>query len=130
MTELFEHLSRQCPLQATLVQWNDPVLIVAGDNWSLSTTSSWRVLESGRYRAGSEDVEVDEWLRQMQSRSVVRFLALSTSAIPDIRVEFDRSLWLEVFVASRMEPWTLRLPHGPVIVPAPLDPEWMTRSRK
>lgn len=81
------------------------------------------------FRAGSEDPGIEEWLGRLRGLSVLQFSGSASSKVPDLRLECEESLWLEIFVASGMDPWTLQLPRGPVIIAAPLDAQWISRPR-
>lgn len=58
MTDLIEWMAaanRLCPLTIDSLDWSDPVLTLIGSNWSISTTSAWRVVRDYAFVVGVYD---------------------------------------------------------------------------
>ena len=70
-TTFFDRITRQCPLSISWASWEDPALVVRGDDWSLSTLSSWRITRAGYLLAGWDDSDSSEAVVGLRGASVV-----------------------------------------------------------
>lgn len=118
-------VNKQLPLPVERVGWEDPVLVIGGNSWSLQTTSPWRLVGVRSLVAGSEEADAGARVAELVGQAMVRCSHLTHSPCADLRLEFSGGWALEVFVAVREDPWVLRLPVPPTLVPAPnLDDDW------
>ena len=116
-------VTSQCPLQVRWAAWESPTLVVRGDDWSFGCTSTWRLRLEGKLVAGAEDSHAADALDALKDLAVVRCES-DNPVLGDLRLIFSDGHLLEVFVATWAEPWVLRLPTPPTLVPAPSDPTW------
>lgn len=123
MTTWPEFISGQCPLRVSSASWNDPVLLVGGDDWSFQCTSPWRLTKGERLVGSFDELESDDRVARLVGRAVVRCRRLTNSFCADLELLFDDELALQVFVTSRLESWVLRLPEPPTLVPGPGLPD-------
>jgi hypothetical protein len=125
MTDWVEFVNRQCPLAVDRVSWDGTVLVIAGADWSFSSLSAWR-LSRDCLVSGIDDLEANHALAGVVGESVMAIKS-PNPVMGDLDLLFRNGARIEVFVTSTMDPWVLRLPTGPILVPAPCDPAW-TRS--
>jgi hypothetical protein len=111
------------PLRVLGAEWNDPVLLLRGDGWSLTVTSPWRIAEGGRLRRGCWDDGAAREVATLVGREVVKVEPQGGAVGLDPALVFSDGRRLEVFSVDDLEPWVLRLPSGPVWVPVPSRPE-------
>jgi hypothetical protein len=82
-----------------------------------------------RMVVGWEEPSAGDLIQGLRNQLLVECQPLYTSECPDVRLLFSGELAVEVFVASSIEPWVLRLPGGPTLVPSPTDPNWFDEVR-
>lgn len=120
-------IKQRCPLVVKWASWEDPTLILRGADWSLQCTSAWRLVSDATMVGGCEDASAGDVVLALRDQEIVACEPLTRAGIPDLRLVFSGGLALEVFAASSLEPWVLRLPGGPTLVPSPTAPEWFDR---
>ena len=113
----------QCPLTVGWVAWEDPTLVIRGEAWSFTTTSAWRVRVGPRFIGGCEDPTADEAIASLRGAQLTRVESASSDGA-DVALVFEDGRRLEVFAANAVEPWVLRLPTPPILIPVPGDPRW------
>ena len=119
-------VNSQLPLPIERAEWEDPVLLVGGSNWSLQTTSTWRIVGRRSLVAGSEEEDSRGRVPELVDRPVIRCSRLTDSPCADLRLELTGGWLLEVFVATCQDAWVLRLPSPPTLVPGPdLLDDWI-----
>lgn len=120
----FEFATAQCPLRVERAEWNDPVLLLGGAEWSLSASSSWRVVARGAVEYASDDREAAALVASLAGRVVLSFGAVSARVTSDAALELDDGRTMEVFATALIEPWVLKLPRPPVLLPSPSERGW------
>lgn len=113
-----------CPLPIRHVSWDDLALVLSGPEWAFTCTSPWRVVSGERLVAGWEDARAAATVAELESLQVVGCQVLTRLSAGDVRLVLSDGQALEVFVANSVDPWVLRLPDRPTIVPSPTDPGW------
>jgi hypothetical protein len=121
-------MSACCPLTIEQVHWQEPVLVISGPGWSLSTTSTWRIRTTDRLQIGCEDAGAAAAVAALRAMVIVRCESSGPPAVADMRLVLEDGRLVETFTAGSYEPWVLRLPTGPIYVPDPTALEWY-RSR-
>jgi hypothetical protein len=116
-------VTSQCPLKVRWAAWEDPTLVLRGDDWSFGCTSSWRLRLADTLVAGAEDSHASDAVDALKHLSVVRCES-DNAGVGDIRLVLSDGHVIEAFVATQLEPWVLRLPVPPIVVPAPSAPNW------
>lgn len=117
-------INAQCPLRINWLSWEDPVLLLRGADWHFSSTSVWRLVDGERMLAGCEDDSASTKVEALRGTSIIRCETATRDLYGDLRLVSSNGLALEVFVASSVDPWAFRLPHGPTIIPSPGEPNW------
>ena len=95
------------------IEFNDPVLSMHGEEWSLALRCPWRIDGPGRsYTWESETIEDDAW--DLIGHSVVAVSSDSPDMVDPVFV-LDGGIRIEVHADTDLDPWVLRLP-GLIIV--------------
>ncbi|MBU1168437.1 MAG: hypothetical protein KKD44_02630 [Proteobacteria bacterium] len=104
------------PIIVEKVSWDGDTLIIAGDGWSFSTLSAWRVINRGTIQFACWDKNINESVNELSGLSIVSVAAQGLNIGVDPVFELSDGRLLEVFSTDTVEPWTLRLPDGKVYV--------------
>lgn len=122
---MIEHLRRELasllPLKIREASFIDPTLIVAGDGWSFSSGSAWRITKGGVLAYGWSDPAASDEVWDLCGKSIVSVASQSALMAGDPAFELSDGAWLEVFSDQPTDPWFLRLP-GLTFVGSPSDP--------
>jgi hypothetical protein len=95
------------------IEFNDPVLSMHGEQWSLALMCPWRIDGPDRsYTWESETVEDDAW--DLIGHSIVAISSDSPDIVDPVFV-FDNDIRLTVRADTDLDPWVLRLP-GLIVV--------------
>ncbi|HWM56964.1 MAG TPA: hypothetical protein VNO83_03935 [Pseudonocardia sp.] len=96
------------------IEFNDPVLSMHGEEWSLALMCPWRIDGPGRsYTWESETIEDDAW--DLSGHSLVAVSSDSPDIVDPVFV-LDGGIRIEVHADTDLDPWVLRLPGGLIIV--------------
>ena len=90
--------------------FHDYVLQVRGSGWTLTSTSSWRVVRGGVLVCGAGQQSAPELIRQLLGKSIERVYAQSALLKADPVFELSDGTHLEIFSDQGLDPWTLSLP--------------------
>jgi hypothetical protein len=114
--EAIEALARRLPWRIRSVEWADPSLMVAGDDWSLTVSSSWRVTSPAgiAFSCSSADAEDRAW--DLVGAQVVRIDRRGGGVVCDPIFVLSGDLALEVFSDTKLDSWVLRVGDSTVIV--------------
>jgi hypothetical protein len=122
---MIEQLQRELavsgPLTIKEAVFADPTLTLAGDGWSLSTPSAWRVLKGGVLEFGWSGAEASDSIWELCGLSIVSVAPQSSRMSGDPAFELSDGRWLEIFSDHAVDPWSLRLPSM-TFVGSPSDP--------
>jgi hypothetical protein len=122
---MIEHLRRELapllPLEITKASFVDPTLTLAGDGWSLSSGSAWRVTKGGVLAYGWSDPAAIDGVLDLCGKSIIAVAPQSALMAGDPAFELSDGAWLEVFSDQPTDPWSLMLP-GLTFVGSPSDP--------
>lgn len=122
---MIEHLKYEItpllPLQIREASFVDPTLTLAGEGWSFSSGSAWRVITSGVLAFGWSDPAARDRVLELCGRSIVSVASQSALMGGDPAFELSDGGWLEVFSDHPTDPWSLRLPSI-TFVGSPSDP--------
>ena len=115
MTPL-DTLRARLPWRVRTAEWVDPTLVVAGDDWSMTISSAWRVCTpSGvAYGSSSEDVEDRVW--DLVGTEVTGIEPQGVVPYADPRLVLSGGLALELFNEGEPDPYVLRSQDDIVIV--------------
>lgn len=112
---MIEQLQRELavsgPLTIKEAVFADPTLTLAGDGWSLSTPSAWRVLKGGVLEFGWSGAEASDSIWELCGLSIVSVAPQSSRMSGDPAFELSDGRWLENLLGSRC---------GPLVVAAAL----------
>ena len=110
--EVREAVAGLLPLQLEEVEYNDPMVVLAGSGWSLSVACPWRLMRDGQLETSYGDDGAAAVVDGLVGKSVVAFGSGDDSSRPgDIRVTLDDGAVLDVFADTDLDPWVLRLPN-------------------
>jgi hypothetical protein len=118
---LREALSSMLPLTIRVASFADPALNLAGDGWSLSCVSAWRVTRGGVLEFGWSGKEAADRIWDLCGLSIVSVAAQSPLMRGDPAFELSSGQWLEIFSDHPVDPWSLMLPTI-TFVGSPSDP--------
>ena len=119
--DLRRELSASRPLAIKEAAFADPTLTLAGEGWSLSTPSAWRVLKSGVLEFGWSSAEASHLVWELCGLSIISVAPQSALMGGDPAFELSDGRWLEIFSDHPVDPWLLRLPSM-TFVGSPSDP--------
>ena len=121
MKKLIENITGFLPLSISSIEWNDPSLIIIGENWKFSTVSSWRLIKNDRLVCGCYDQEALEFIKKIE-KSFVDSLTIQSNELPtDPVFILSNGYKLEIFATTFLEPWIFELPSGLVYVASPSE---------
>lgn len=120
-----EALRAVLPLKIREVQWNDPTLTLAGNEWSFSLTCPWRVVGPRGLQFAWSDPEVEDHVWDLVGAEVVAAEPQPGAGLYDPVLRLTGDLVLEVFCDTGLDPWTLHLPDGIFVGPLE-DSDWGT----
>ncbi|MCB0912684.1 MAG: hypothetical protein KDB60_13805 [Propionibacteriaceae bacterium] len=122
---MIEHLKKEVerllPLRIKVASFVDPTLTLAGDGWSFSTGSAWRVTAAGVLTFGWSDPTASRRVLELCGRPILSVAAQSPRMGGDPAFELSDGYWLEVFSDQPTDPWSLQLPSI-TFVGSPSDP--------
>lgn len=109
--ELRASVSALLPLRVAELEFNDPVVVLTGPNWSLSIVCPWRLTRGGALVTSIEDPSAEARLRELVGGSIVDVVAQSSGeASGDPVFVFADGARLELFSDTDLDPWVIRLP--------------------
>jgi hypothetical protein len=109
--DMHEALSQMLPLRIEEVDYNDPMVVLSGTDWSLSVACPWRLMRDGRLATSYGDEGAGEVLAGLVGNEVVALGSADSSRVPgDIQVVLRNGTVLDVFADTDLDPWVLRLP--------------------
>ena len=120
--ELRATVSPLLPLKIDELEFNDPVVVLVGQNWSVSITCPWRLMREGILVTSSEDGNAETRLRDLVGTTVVDLIGqggFQTSHDPVL--VFSDAARLEIFADTDLDPWVMRFP-GKTFVGSASDP--------
>lgn len=122
INDLIKSVEKSLPLKIERAEWNDPVLSIGGSGWSFNTTSSWRIVNQSCLVTGCEDDAASEAAAKLKGCIIRSCEAMSVEPALDPRFILSNGTKLEVFSATAVEPWVMRLPGDePIFVASPTD---------
>lgn len=121
MKKLIENISDFLPLSIHSIEWNDPNLIIIGENWKFSTVSSWRLIKKNKLICGCYDVEAIEVIKEIKDLSINSIDVQSIQLLVDPVFIFSNEYKLEIFATTFFEPWIFEIPSGLVYVASPSE---------
>jgi hypothetical protein len=109
-------IARRLPWRIRSVDWTDPTLVVAGDDWSLTVTCSWRVVGPGGIAFSCSSANVEDLVWDLIGAQVLRIDRRGSGVIYDPILVLSGELMLELFSDTELDPWVLRFGDSTVIV--------------
>jgi hypothetical protein len=127
INDLRTSLSALLPLRIDGLEFNDPVVVLIGANWSLSIVCPWRLTRGGALVASIEDPSAEAHLRDVVGGAITDVIPQSAGgASPDPVFVFADGARLELFSDTDLDPWVMRLPDktfvGAASRPNAVDP--------
>lgn len=119
---LLNNLSRALPLTIESVEWADPVLLIGGDEWSLTVSCPWRVVSSAALEFGCWDLDVATRVAELQHVTITDVRRQAVVVAVDPVFALSNGTFLELVSVDAVEPWVLRV-AGQVFVASPSDPD-------
>jgi hypothetical protein len=105
VTDLVVDATAHLPLRVRDVEVQDPVILLAGESWSLLVACPWEITGDGINVSWlSHDVEDAAW------DMVGRDLLAVTGGLVDPVFHFSSATTLTVHADSDLDPWVLSLP--------------------
>ncbi len=109
---LREAVSALVPLRVDGVEFNDPVVVLAGPNWSLSIVCPWRLRRGGALLTSIEDPGAEARLGELVGATITDVVAqTSRGTAGDPVFVFADGARLELFADTDLDPWVMRLPE-------------------
>ena len=118
-------LASHLPLKIREATFRDPTLTLAGDGWTFSSPSAWRVIKSNVLDFGWSDTEASNLVWDLCGLSIVAVCKQSPRMSGDPAFELSDGRWLEIFSDHAVDPWSMRLPNM-TFVGSPSDPSQTT----
>ncbi len=118
-----QEVGRCLPLKVEAIDWQDPVLVISGNEWNLTCSCAWRVSRDGVVRYGCWDKVAAESILDLIGMEFTGVEPQSTAVPVDLAFLLSDGGRLELFSTEMTEPWVLRLPAGDVLVASPSDPD-------
>ena len=116
MNNLINVLVSLLPLMVKQVSWDGDTLTIAGDGWSFSTLSAWRISNSESVQFGCWDKDIDESVKGLSGLNIIAVKIQGSTITVDPIFELSDGRILEVFATDTVEPWVIKLPDGKVYV--------------
>lgn len=114
-------LGSRLPLKIKEAAFTDPTLTLAGDGWSFSSPSAWRVIKDGVLEFGWSNSDASDLVWNLCGSSILSVVPQSSRMGGDPAFEISGGRWLEVFSDHAVDPWSVRLPDV-TFVGSPSDP--------
>jgi hypothetical protein len=113
--DLREALRPLLPLRIEWLEYQDPVLTVGGDDWSLALVCPWRLQRAGTTVTAwdLEGVEDASW--DLVGHQINRVERRKAGEDEYPAFELSDGLRLEVIADSDVDPWVLRLPTQTIV---------------
>jgi hypothetical protein len=113
---LINDLTKLLPMLIKEVSWDGETFIIAGDGWSFSTLSAWRIIDGESVAFACWDKEIDVLVNKLKGLSLVAVKPQGACLSVDPAFLLSDGRRLEVFSTDTVEPWVLKLPEGNVYV--------------
>jgi hypothetical protein len=110
--DMHDAVSRLLPLRVEEVDYNDPMVVLAGPHWSLSVACPWRLMRGDKLVTSYGDEGAGEILAGLVGNEVVALGPVASSRVlGDLQVSLGDGSVLDVFADTDLDPWVLRLPE-------------------
>lgn len=116
MNSLINVLVSLLPLMVKQVSWDGDTLVIAGDGWSFSSLSAWRISNGESVQFACWDKDIDDSVNELNGLNIVAVKHQGSTISVDPVFELSDGRLLEVFSTDTVEPWVLRLPDGKVYI--------------
>jgi hypothetical protein len=108
--ELTNFINGRLPLRIDLLDYNDPVYVLVGDDWSLSVACPWRLVRDDQVVTSIDDPDAERHLNECVGRSinavaVVRGRGGESQPV----LALDDGSRLEVLPDTGLDPWVMRM---------------------
>ncbi len=109
--DVHQAVANVLPLQLEEVDYNDPMVVLSGPDWSLSVACPWRLMRADTLETSYGDEGAGEVLAALVGSEVVALDWVAADPVSgDIRVTFKDAVVIDVFADTDLDPWVLRLP--------------------
>ena len=112
--ELIKEFSNQQALEIEKIDWDEYNLFLGGNNWSLNTTSSWRIIFNSQL-FGNSDSEISSKLESLKGTKIVKILSFGDKDL-DFSLVLDNGSEIQFFCNSFFEPWIFRIGDNFILV--------------
>lgn len=111
---IIHHLLESLPLKIETVSWDGDVLTLSGLDWSFSTLSAWRVLNTSSIEYACWDRNIEAKVQALAHQMIVGATEQGSIMAVDPVFQLSNGQSLEIFSSETFEPWTLKLPNGQI----------------
>jgi hypothetical protein len=111
-----DRLRARLPWRVRTVEWVDPTLVVAGDDWSMTISCAWRVCTPAGVAYGSTSEDVEDRVWDLVGAEVVGIEPQGVASYADPRLVLSGGLALELFNEAEPDPYVIRSEDDIVIV--------------
>jgi hypothetical protein len=101
-----EYVERAGPLEITEIEFQDPILALAGEGWALTALCPWRVLRGDALELSWSSPDAEDRAWDLIGRQVVA----ADQRGRDAALRLSDGSVIELFSDTDTDPWVLRLP--------------------
>lgn len=122
MKQIIQSVTKKLPLMIESIDWDDPILTLAGKDWNFSTRSSWRICNENVLVVGCYDSEATKIINTIKNCQITSVEIQGKYSKFDPVFRLSNGLLIEFFSTTYYEPWTFDFSSGIVYVASPADP--------
>jgi len=101
--ELIKVFNQKGKLDITDIEWDGYNLSILGENWSLNSTSAWRIIAKiGLF--GDNDTESKSQLDLLKGKSILEIKPLGDLGL-DFSLVLTDNIKIQIFCNTYFEPW-------------------------
>jgi hypothetical protein len=112
-SSMTEMIQSALPLKIDKVEFQDPVLVLQGADWSLSVICPWRIRQGDDIDLSWSSADAGDRVWDLVGMSIVA----ASEQGPDPVFELSNVSVLDLFADTPTDPWVLRLPAITVVGP-------------
>jgi hypothetical protein len=113
-------VSELLPLRIAELQFNDPVVVFAGLNWSVSIACPWRLTRGGVPVTSIDDPNAEARLRELVGSIIIDVVGHTNArGSYDPILVFADGERLQIDSDTDLDPWVIRLADETFVGPAP-----------
>ena len=121
--KIIKEFTQLLPLSVEKIEWNDPSLILIGNNWNFATITSWRIINANELICGCYDKNAGDEIQKLKQFKIISIDIqsnhLSIDPIFEFSDEYKNRCKLEIFSTTFLEPWIFDFSSDVVYVSSP-----------